>query len=56
MDIQFAFQRYSIDEGHSPLWVNVVLSNSLSTNITVQVKSNDITATGKLWPWDIMLL
>ena len=48
VDIQFAFQRYSIDEGHSPLWLQLVLSISLSTDITVQVESNDIIVTGKI--------
>jgi len=49
VDIQFASQRYSINERHSPLRVQLILSNSLSTDITVQVESIGITATGKLW-------
>ena len=49
VDIQFDSLRYSINERHSPLRVQLVLSNSLSTDITVQVESIGITATGKLW-------
>ncbi|XP_065909619.1 uncharacterized protein [Dysidea avara] len=37
---------YSVDEDDGPAQPVLVLSNPSSTNITVQVRSNDITATG----------
>ena len=38
---------YSVDEDDGPAQPVLVLSNPSSTNITVQVRSNDITATGE---------
>ena len=38
---------YSVDEDDGPAQPVLVLSNPSSTDVTVQVESNDITATGE---------
>ena len=45
--IIFSKSKYSIDEDAGPAQPVLVLSNPPSTNITVQVRSNNITATGE---------
>jgi len=45
--VSFNQSTYSIDEDEGPAQPVLVLSNPLSTDITVQVTSNDITATGE---------
>ena len=45
--ISFSQWTYSVDEDDGPAQPVLVLSNPSSTDITVQVRSNDITATGK---------
>ena len=43
----FSQSGYSIGESNGPAQPVLVLSNPSSTDITVQVRSNDITATGE---------
>ena len=45
--ISFSQSTYSVDEDDGPAQPVLVLSNPSSTDITVQVRSNNITATGK---------
>ena len=45
--IIFNQSTYSVDEDDGPAQPVLVLSNPSSTVITVQVRSNDITATGE---------
>ena len=45
--ISFNQSTYSVDEDDGPAQPVLVLSNPSSTDITVQVGSNDITATGE---------
>ena len=49
LDIFVSFNQstYSVDEDDGPAQPVLVLSDPSSTDITVQVESNDITATGK---------
>ena len=45
--ISFNQSTYSVDEDDGPAQPVLVLSNPSSTDISVQVRSNDITATGE---------
>ena len=45
--VHFNQSKYTVDEGSSTVQPVLVLSNPSSTDITVQVRSNDITATGE---------
>ena len=45
--VTFDQSTYSIDEDDGPAQPVLVFSNPSSTDITVQVRSNDITATGE---------
>ena len=45
--VSFNQSTYSVNENDGPAQPVLVLSNPSSTEITVQVRSNDITATGK---------
>jgi len=45
--VTFSQSTYRVDEDDGPAQPILVLSNPLSTDITVQVSSNDITATGE---------
>ena len=45
--IGFNQSTYTVDEDDGPAQPVLVLSNPSSTDITVQVRSNDITATGE---------
>ena len=45
--VSFSLSAYTIDEDAGSVQPVLVLSNPSSTNITVQVISNDITATGE---------
>ena len=45
--MSFNQSTYSVDEDDGPAQPVLVLSNPSSTDITVQVRSNDITATGE---------
>ena len=58
MNILFGgyFRQHSIDESRGTLSLELVLSNSLLTDINVQVRSDDFTATGKLWANCLCLL
>ena len=49
IDITVSFNQstYSVDEDDGPVQPVLVLSNPSSTDITVQVRSNDITATSE---------
>ena len=47
INVSFDQSTYSIGEKNGPAQLVLVLSNLSSTDITVQVKSNDITATGE---------
>jgi len=47
IDISFNQSTYTVDEDDGPAQPVLVLSNPSSTDITVQVRSNDITATGE---------
>ena len=49
VDITMSFNQstYSVDEEDGPAQPVLVLSNPSSTDITVQVRSNNITATGE---------
>jgi len=46
-NVSFSQSTYSVDEDDGPVQPVLVLSNPSSTDITVQVGSNDITATGE---------
>jgi len=43
----FGESKYKVDKNDGPAQPVLVLSNPSSTDITVQVRSNNITATGK---------
>ena len=45
--VSFSQSTYSVNEDDGPAQPVLVLSNPSSTDITVQVESNDITATGE---------
>jgi len=45
--VTFSGSTYSVDEDDGPAQPVLVLSNPSSTDITVQVRSNEITATGE---------
>ena len=45
--VRFSQSTYSVDEDDGPAQPVLILSNPSSTNITVRVRSNDITATGE---------
>ena len=45
--ISFDQSTYTVNEDDGPAQPVLVLSNPSSTDITVQVRSNDITATGE---------
>jgi len=45
--IRFIQSTYSVNENDGQAQPVLILSNPSSTNITVQVRSNDITATGE---------
>ena len=45
--VSFNQSTYSVNEDDGPAQPVLVLSNPSSTDITVQVRSNDITATGE---------
>ena len=49
IDVSVSFNQstYSVDEDDGPAQPVLVLSNPSSTDITVHVRSNDITATGE---------
>ena len=49
IDVSISFNQsiYSVDEDDGPAQPVLVLSNPSSTDITVQVRNNDITATGE---------
>ena len=46
-NVNFSQSTYSVDEDDGPAQLVLVLSNPSSTDITVEVTSNDITATGE---------
>ena len=47
INVSFNQSTYSIGEKNGPAQPVLVLSNPSSTNVTVRVRSNDITATGE---------
>ena len=47
VSVSFSQATYSVDENNGPAQPVLVLSNPSSTDITVQVRSNNITAAGE---------
>ena len=50
MSISFNQSTYGVNENEGLVEIILVLSNSVAFNITVQVRTNDSTATGKHVP------
>ena len=47
INVMFSQSRYSIDEDKGSLQIVLMLNTSLTTNVTIQVISNDDTATSE---------
>ena len=47
VSVSFSQSTYSVDENNGPAQPVLVLSNPSSTDITVQVRSNNITTAGE---------
>ena len=47
VNVMFSQSRYSIDEDKGSLQIVLMLNTSLTTNVTIQVISNDDTATSE---------